>query len=61
MRRGRYLCYDESFFRHKPANHRGRATEHELWVFGIADTSYTPSKIYLELVEDRSLTRYYQS
>ena len=45
---------DESLFRHKPKFHRGRATSHELWVFGMADTSYSPSKIYLELVENRS-------
>ena len=44
---------DESLFRHKPKYHRGRATDQELWVFGIADTSYQPSKIYLELVERR--------
>lgn len=45
---------DESLFRHKPKYHRGRATEHELWVFGIADTSYSPAKIFLKLVEDKS-------
>lgn len=49
------LCQiDESLFRHKPKNHRGRAPEHKLWVFGIADTSYTPAKVYLKLVENRS-------
>lgn len=45
---------DESLFRHKPKNHRGRATQHEIWVFGIADTSSSPAKIYLKLVENRS-------
>lgn len=45
---------DESLFRHKPKNHRGRATAQEKWVFGIADTSFTPSKVYLELVQNRS-------
>ena len=45
---------DESLFRHKPKYHRGRATDQELWVFGIADTSYSPSHIYLELVENRA-------
>jgi LSD1 subclass zinc finger protein len=45
---------DESLFRHKPKYHRGRLTKHELWVFGVADTSFTPAHIYLELVEDRS-------
>ena len=45
---------DESLFRHKPKYHKGRATDHEIWVFGIADTSYEPSKIYLEIVDNRS-------
>jgi hypothetical protein len=44
---------DESLFRYKPKNHRGRATEHELWVVGIADTTFSPEKIFLNLVEDR--------
>jgi len=30
---------DESMFRHKPKYHRGRATEYEIWVLGIIDTS----------------------
>lgn len=45
---------DESLFRHKPKYHRGRATEHEIWVFGIADTSYSPARVYLEVVQNRS-------
>lgn len=45
---------DESLFRHKPKYHRGRATNNELWVFGIADCSYKPSRVYLQLVENRT-------
>jgi hypothetical protein len=45
---------DESLFRYKPKNHRGRASFNDLWVFGIVDTSCNPAKIYLELVSDRS-------
>ncbi|KAF7688371.1 hypothetical protein CDIK_2943 [Cucumispora dikerogammari] len=45
---------DESLFRHKPKNHRGRATNNKIWVFGIADTSFILAKIYLKVVENRS-------
>ena len=45
---------DESMFRHKPKNHRGRATKNEKWIFGIADTSYKPAGVYMEIVNDRS-------
>lgn len=45
---------DESLFRHKPKYHRGRASKNELWVFGIAEVSETRTKIYLELVQNRS-------
>lgn len=45
---------DESLFRYKPKNHRGRAPENEKWVFGIADCSYVPAKIFLQSVQDRS-------
>ncbi|KAF7690752.1 hypothetical protein CDIK_2668 [Cucumispora dikerogammari] len=51
----RVICQiDESLFRHKPKNHRNRATNNEIWMFGIADTSFTPEKIYLKSVENRS-------
>ena len=45
---------DESLFRHKQKYHVGRVPERELWVFGIADTRYTPAKIHLSLVVNRS-------
>lgn len=34
-------------------NHRGRATTREMWVFGMVDTSVTPSLGYMELVPQR--------
>ena len=45
---------DESLFRHKPKNHVGRYPENEVWVFGIADTSYTPSRVYMQVVPNRT-------
>ena len=45
---------DESAFSHKPKYHRGRAPKSEIWVFGIVDTSFTPGRAYLQIVEDRS-------
>ncbi|KAF7685628.1 hypothetical protein CDIK_3623, partial [Cucumispora dikerogammari] len=51
----RVICQiDESLFRHKPKNHQGRTTNNEIWVFGIADTSFTCAKIYLKVIENRS-------
>lgn len=47
---------DESLFRHKTKYHRGRAPQNEKWVFGIADVSFIPAKIYLQCVDDRSQT-----
>ena len=44
---------DESLMRHKPKYHRGRAPQSELWVFGIADTSVQPAKVYIEQVSNR--------
>lgn len=52
--RGLICQIDESLFRYKPKYHRGRATEHELWVFGIVDTTFRPSRGYMQVVEDRS-------
>ena len=45
---------DESCFSHKPKFHRGRAPIKPLWVFGIVDTSTTPSLGYMEIVESRN-------
>ena len=35
-------------------HHRGRSTTHELWVFGLVDTSRTPALGYMEIVSDRT-------
>ena len=45
---------DESCFLHKPKFHRGRAPIKPLLVFGILDTSTTPSLRYMEIVEARN-------
>lgn len=45
---------DEILFRHKPKCHRCRATEFEIWVFGVTDTSYSPSKVCLKGAPNRS-------
>ena len=34
--------------------HRGRATQNEIWVFGMVDTSHTPALGYMEIVPDRT-------
>lgn len=45
---------DESLFRHKPKYHVGRCTNHEIWIFGIVDTSYVPARGYLQCVQNRT-------
>ena len=45
---------DESLFRLKPKHHKGRATSKEVWVFGMVDTSTSPSLGYMEIVLDRT-------
>ena len=44
---------DENLFRHKQKYYVGRQPEREIWVFGLADVSFTPTKILLQIVEDR--------
>ena len=45
---------DESLFCHKTKYNVGRRSNNQAWVFGIFDCSYTPSKGYMEIVNDRS-------
>ncbi|KAI4293366.1 hypothetical protein PAPHI01_2640, partial [Pancytospora philotis] len=45
---------DESLFVHKQKYHVGRVAETERWVFGIVDTSFSPSKGYMVEVSDRT-------
>ena len=45
---------EESCFSHKPKFHRGRAPIKPLLVFGIVDTSKTPSLGHMEIVESRN-------
>ena len=34
--------------------HRGRATNHEVWVFGMVDVSQQPAMGYMQIVQDRT-------
>ena len=45
---------DQSIFRHKQKYHVGRQPERKIWVFELADVSFTPAKISLHIVEDRN-------
>jgi len=45
---------DESLFNHKQKYHVGRASDAQVWVFGIADTSRRPCAGYMKIVSDRS-------
>jgi hypothetical protein len=45
---------DESMFRYKQKYHTGRAPQQERWVFGIADTSSSPAKYFVTLVNNRA-------
>ena len=44
---------DASLFKYKSKYNRDRRPQKELWVFGLADTSYKPAITYLEIVEKR--------
>ncbi|KAG0439668.1 hypothetical protein DMUE_2278 [Dictyocoela muelleri] len=39
---------------HKHKFNRGRATGEQIWIFGIVDTSYTPARVYIEIVQNRT-------
>ena len=41
---GAVLQIDESCLSHKQKYHCGRVAQNQIWVFGIVDTSYTPSR-----------------
>ncbi|KRH93411.1 hypothetical protein M153_9020001099 [Pseudoloma neurophilia] len=55
----RIVEIDEPLFVHKTKCNVnvGRFAETQVWVFGIADTTFTPAKVYLEVVESRSAQR----
>lgn len=42
---------DESLFSHKVKAHRGRAPRNQIWVFGIVDTSFRPSKCFMQVMK----------
>jgi hypothetical protein len=45
---------DKSLFRHKTKNHRERAAELELWVFGMIECVGPRSKVFITVVPNRS-------
>ena len=45
---------DESLFCHKQKYHRGRVSNHQIWVFGIVDTSFVPARGFMTVVPNRS-------
>ncbi|ORD95726.1 hypothetical protein HERIO_2260 [Hepatospora eriocheir] len=51
---------DESLFRHKQKYQCGRQPEREIWVFGLADVSFTQLKSHFMLFSKGQLSRFYQ-
>lgn len=45
---------DESKFNFNVKSHRGHAPNTPIWVFGLVDTSFRPSKGYMQIVNDRT-------
>jgi len=45
---------DESLLSYKPKYNRGHISREQVWGFGIADTSFTPAKVYVEIVPNRN-------
>ena len=51
---------DESLFRHKPKNHRGRATSREVWVFGHQPLSCSGGHVYCPQSLEKTAIQIYQ-
>lgn len=51
---GKVCQIDESLFLHKVKYNRGRRPSEQVWVFGIADISRSPSRFFLSVVPDGS-------
>ena len=45
---------DESMFHHKQRQHVGRVARNPVWGFGAVDTSFTPAKGYVEILQRRN-------
>lgn len=45
---------DESMINHKVKSHRGRAPTNQTWILCIVDTSFTPSRGYSTIIENRT-------
>lgn len=50
---GVHVQVDETMLNYKVKSHRGRGPREKVWCLSIVDTSYTPSKCYFEIVENR--------
>jgi len=44
---------DESLISYRPKYNRGHAPDRQIWCFGIVDTSFTPAKGYITMVQNR--------
>ena len=51
---GSVVNCDESLFRHKSKNHRGRTTTKEFWFFRISYTSFVLARCFMTLVKNKS-------
>lgn len=45
---------DETMLNHKAKSHRGRLPKEQIWALVMADTSRTPSRCFVKIVENRS-------
>lgn len=45
---------DEAKFNFNVKSHRGRSPREQIWVFGLVDTSFTPAKGFMQVVEARN-------
>ena len=50
---GAVIQCDETKLNHNVKSHRGRAPQEQVWAIFIVDTSYTPSRGYVEILPDR--------
>ena len=50
---GIVCAIDETLLSHKRKYNRGRSPREQVWCFGIADTSFSPAKCFMQIVPDR--------
>ena len=49
-----YGISDESIFRHKSKNFKGRSSSDRIWLFDICERSFVPAKGYIEILPTKS-------